>query len=67
MILQVLTWIEREHNERKGNSFQIIEYGSIHNINERAVKENGSFKLQKNDRQKRRKNYEEHDERISWK
>lgn len=52
MILQVLTWIKREHNERKGNSFQIIEYGSIHNINERAVKENGSFKLQKNDRQK---------------
>ena len=38
MILQVLTWIEREHNERKGNSFQIIEYGSIHNINERTVK-----------------------------
>lgn len=67
MILQVLTWIEREHNERKGNSFQIIEYGSIHNINERAVKENGSFKLQKNDRQKGEKNYEEHDERISWK
>ena len=38
MILQVLTWIEREHNERKGNSFQIIEYGSIHNISERTVK-----------------------------
>ena len=52
MILQGLTWIKREHNERKGNSFQIIEYESIHNINERAVKENGSFKLQKNGRQK---------------
>lgn len=38
MILQVLTWIEREHNERKGNSFQIIEYGSNHNICERTVK-----------------------------
>lgn len=66
MILQGLTWIKREHNERKGNSFQIIEYESIHNINERAVKENGSFKLQKM-ADKRRKHYEKHDERIPWK
>ena len=43
MILQVLTWIKREHNERKGKSFQIIEYGSIHNINEGIVEEFGSF------------------------
>ncbi len=43
MILQVLTWIEREHNERKGNSFQIIEYRSNHNINEGTVEEFGSF------------------------
>ena len=52
MILQGLTWIKREHNERKVNSFKIIEYESIHNTNERSFKENGSFKLQKNGRQK---------------
>lgn len=66
MILQVLTWIEREHNERKGNSFQIIEYRSNHNISERTVKSTVLLNCRKMT-DKKEKNYEEHDERISWK
>ncbi len=66
MILQVLTWIEREHNERKGNSFQIIEYGSNHNISERTVKSAVLFSCRKMT-YKRREHYEEHDERMPWK